>query len=210
MTASFLAGLAAGYGIAVPVGAIAVLIIQLGIRRGFRLAAAAGLGAATADLAYGLLAALFGNAIAALIEPIAVPLGWVSVVVLVGIALFGLLALRRGARGPATRADALVGGSPGVTYLRFLGLTLLNPVTVTYFAALIVGLPAVGVAVGTGERFAFVAGVGLASASWQVCLAGIAGVLHRRADERVQVATSVLGNLIIAGFAGRIAVDLLG
>ncbi len=40
-------GVLAGYGIAIPVGAIAILIIEMGLRRGFRLGfmAGAGLGA---------------------------------------------------------------------------------------------------------------------------------------------------------------------
>lgn len=209
MIPSFLTGLAAGYGIAIPVGAIAVLIIQLGIRRGFPTAGAAGLGAATADFTYGLLAALFGTAIASLIEPIAVPLGWASVAVLVAIALLGLRGIRRsGSEGAATRAEGAAGGSLGATFLRFYGLTLLNPVTVTYFAALIVGLPAAGLASGAAERLVFVAGVYIASASWQLILAAVAGILHHRADERVQVATAVLGNLIVLGFGVRIALDL--
>jgi threonine/homoserine/homoserine lactone efflux protein len=206
---SFLTGLAAGYGIAVPVGAIAVLIIQLGIRRGFRTAAAAGLGAAAADFTYGLLAAIFGTAIAGLIDPIAVPLGWVSVVALLAIALYGLWSVRRsGAEAAATRAEEAAGRSLRPTFLRFYGLTMLNPVTVTYFAALILGLPAAGLASGAAERLAFVGGVALASASWQLVLAGAAGILHRRADERVQVATAILGNLIVLGFGVRIALDL--
>lgn len=209
MIPSFLAGLAAGYGIAIPVGAIAVLIIQLGIRRGFRTAAAAGLGAATADFSYGLLAAVFGTAIAGLIEPFAAPLGWASVVALGAIALYGLWSVRRsGSARAATRAEGAAGSSLRMTFLRFYGLTLLNPVTVTYFAALILGLPATGLASGAAERLAFVIGVYLASASWQLVLAGTAGLLHRRADEQVQAATAILGNLIVLGFGVRIAVDL--
>jgi len=41
---SFVAGALAGWAIAIPVGAIAVLIVEIGIRRGFRLAAAASAG----------------------------------------------------------------------------------------------------------------------------------------------------------------------
>jgi hypothetical protein len=44
-----LSGLLAGYGIAVPVGAIAVVLISLSARTSLRIGAAAGLGAATVD-----------------------------------------------------------------------------------------------------------------------------------------------------------------
>jgi threonine/homoserine/homoserine lactone efflux protein len=65
MITAFLAGVAAGLGIAVPVGAIAILIVETGLRRGFRLGAAAGAGAATVDGIYALVAAVFGSALAA-------------------------------------------------------------------------------------------------------------------------------------------------
>ena len=82
MLESFVAGAIAGYGIAIPVGPVAVLIIELGVRRGFRLAAPAGLGAATADGLYALLAVLAGAAIAQLLEPITPGLQVIAVVVL--------------------------------------------------------------------------------------------------------------------------------
>ncbi len=46
--------------------------------------------------------------------------------------------------------------SPRRTYLQFVALTIVNPATVIYFAALILGLPAVGA--GSGEKLAFVVG----------------------------------------------------
>jgi threonine/homoserine/homoserine lactone efflux protein len=47
---SFWDGVLAGYGIAIPVGAIAVLIIEVSIRRGLTSGLQAGAGAASADL----------------------------------------------------------------------------------------------------------------------------------------------------------------
>ena len=52
MIAALVAGVVAGYGIAIPVGAIAILIVETGLRRGFRLAAAAGI--------YATVAVVFG------------------------------------------------------------------------------------------------------------------------------------------------------
>src|SRR5512134_3826135 len=89
------AGALAGLGVAVPVGAIAVLIIETTIRHGYRVGWAAGAGAATVDGAYALVAALFGAAIATLLAPWTVPLQLASALLLVAIAARGLLALRR-------------------------------------------------------------------------------------------------------------------
>ncbi len=216
MITSFLAGAAAGFGIAIPVGAIAILIVETGLRRGFRLAAAAGLGAAGADGIYAFAAAAFGAALAGLLAPYETPLRVLAIVLLVAIALRGLLGASRAQRTPATDDGAAMpadveaaerGGSVLRTFGAFLGLTLLNPVTVTYFAALILGLAGTGV--GPAEKAAFVAGAFLASLSWQVLLAAVGAFLHRRLSPGLRVGVIVLGNTIVLLFAAVIAADLV-
>jgi threonine/homoserine/homoserine lactone efflux protein len=111
--------------------------------------------------------------------------------------------------GAASDAPGLEGRSSVLrTYLQFLGLTMLNPATVVYFAALILGLPEVGDDV--PERLAFVAGAFLSSLSWQSLLAVVGSVGHRRLSPRLRRATSILGNLVILAFAAIIAAGLLG
>lgn len=204
---SFVSGAIAGYAIAIPVGAIAVLILEFGMRRGFRVAAAAGAGAASADLIYAFLAMTAGRALASAIRPLEVPLRLVAVAALVAIAVHGLVRTVRFARAGVPGASGLP-ASARRTYVRFLGITLLNPATVIYFAALILGLRAGGA--GPAEAAAFVAGAFLASLSWQTLLAAAGSLLHRRLSPRLRTATSVLGNLVILGFAVGIGRDLLG
>jgi arginine exporter protein ArgO len=212
MSAAFLAGIIAGYGVAIPVGAIAVLIVDAGLRRGLRVALAAGAGAATADGVYALVAAVAGAAVARLIGPVEVELRWLSVAVLIVIAARGLLGLRHEAGtlqgdGAAAATGSGQPGEAGRTYLRFLGLTIVNPTTVVYFAALILGLPAVGD--GGGERAAFVTGAFLASLSWQSLLAGIGSVAHGRLPPRARLWTSLVGDLIVLALAANIARGLV-
>lgn len=204
MAASFVAGALAGWAIAIPVGAIAVLIVELGIRRGFRIAAAAAAGAASADGTYAALAAIGGTALAAAIDPLERPLRIVAIGALLGIGLRGLVLVLLGPRGVPGAAD--LPARVVATYARFLGLTLLNPATVIYFAALILALPDLGR--GPAERTAFVAGAFLASLSWQLVLASVAAVAHHRLPAGFQVAVSVVGNLLICGFAVLVAADL--
>jgi arginine exporter protein ArgO len=215
MTTAFLAGAAAGFGIAIPVGAIAILIVETGLRRGFRLAAAAGAGAASADGVYAVVAAAFGTALAGILAPFETPLRILAVVLLVVIAGRGLLGLRGTAAAAAAEAPAIPadieaaerGGSALRTYGIFLGITLLNPVTVTYFAALILGLTATGA--GPLEKAAFVSGAFLASLSWQTLLAAVGAFLHRRLSLRLRAGVILLGNAIILAFAAVIAAGLL-
>lgn len=211
MSAPFVAGLVAGYAIAVPVGAIAVLILDRAIRRGFRVGVAAGAGAATVDSLYATMAAFAGSAVAPLIAPVEEPFRIIAAVVLAAIGVHGLV----GALGARTRATALddpLVSATGVThrrgeiravYARFVGLTIVNPATVVYFAALVVGLPAIGT--DPAHRAAFVVGVGLASLSWQTTLAGIGSLAHGRLSPGARVATGVVGNLIVLALAANIA-----
>lgn len=204
MISAFLAGAAAGYAIAIPVGVIAVLILEIGLRRGFRVAFAAGAGAATADLIYATIAALFGTALVGVVGPLARPLRALSVVVLVVIAVRGLLSLRDPDGSVRT---SFTTRSARRTYVQLLGLTLLNPATVVYFAALILGLPTLGTEL--SERLAFIVGVGLASLSWQSLLAGIGSLAHTRLSPRVQLTVSVIGNIVVLLFALVILIGLI-
>ncbi len=214
MVTAFLAGAAAGYGIAIPVGAIAILIVETGLRRGFRLAAAAGAGAASADGVYAAVAAAFGAALAGILVPFEAPLRVVAVALLVLIAVRGLRGLHAaGAAGPPGVGIppgvevAERGGSARRTYGVFLGITLLNPVTVTYFAALILGLTATGAV--PLEKAAFVGGAFAASLSWQMLLAAVGALLHRRLAPGLRAGVILLGNAIILVFAAVIAAGLV-
>jgi threonine/homoserine/homoserine lactone efflux protein len=212
MSGAFFSGAIAGYGVAIPVGAIAILIIDAGLRRGLRIGFAAGAGTATADGVYAALAGLAGAAIASAIEPYIVELRWLSVAVLVAIAVRGLLALRHEARamaatGGVVEREAVRRGDVRRTYLRFLGLTIVNPATVIYFAALILGLPSIGE--GSLDRAAFVVGAVVASLSWQSFIATIGALAHGRLPPHARLWTSLVGNLIVLGFATNIARGLL-
>lgn len=200
---SFAVGLVAGYGIAIPVGAIAVLIVQVGMRCGFWCAASAGAGAATADAAYSALAVTGGAALARSIESVADPFRWVSAGVLAVIALRGLSRARRESPSATT---AMPGRTEYAgTYAKFLGLTIVNPLTVVYFAALVVGL---GLADDLGPRGGalFVAGAFLASLSWQALLAAMGALGRHRLPERFRAGAAVAGNLVVLAMAVLVAV----
>lgn len=200
-------GILAGLGIAVPVGPIAVLLVDLSMRRGFVHAMPAALGAASADLAYATVAAVLGSAVSEALEPLEEPLRLVSVAVLLAIAAvrtWQLLGVRsQGVRAPRERRSDR-GGAP--TYLAFLGLTLLNPVTVAYFAALIIGLQAEALA-GPNAKSLFVIGAFAASASWQLTLVGAGGLLHQRLPPNATLVTGLVGNAVIVLLAVRLAIS---
>ncbi|KAB1913637.1 LysE family transporter [Micromonospora sp. AMSO31t] len=203
MTGAFLAGLVAGYGVAVPVGAIAILILGLSARTGFRVGAAAALAVATADGLYAAVAALGGAGLAGLIAPVAGPLRVVAALVLLGLAGHGLWRTWS-ARRTREVAEAPVGrglNSPGRAYAALLGLTLLNPATVLYFAALVLGRQDTADA-DAATAALFVAGAFLASASWQLVVAGGGTMVGRAlAGPRGRLVTGLVSSALIAGLA---------
>ena len=203
---AFWTGVVAGYGIAIPVGAIAVLIIETALRRGFRRGFWAGAGAASADLLYALVAMAAGSAAAVLVGKFALPLKILSGLILVALGGTGMWKLHT--QG-AVLERAVTEQGNAKTYGLFLGLTLLNPLTVVYFAALILGGTARADA-SAGSRLLFVLGAGMASLSWQTLLAASAALLHQRLPARARLFASLVGNLIVLGFGIRILVPLAG
>jgi len=246
MSGAFLAGVVAGYGVAVPVGGIAVLIAGLSARTSWRVGAAAGLGAATADGLYALVAVLGGAALAGVVAPIATPLRWAAAAILLALAGHTVWAALRKRRAPAderparnkrrgtadepaalserrgtadepaalserrgtagertavTKRRALGvraprAATPVQAYAGILGLTLLNPATVGYFAALVLGRG------GAGGGVWFVAGAFLASASWQLLVAASGALAGRLlTGERAQLITALVSSTVIAALA---------
>ncbi|MEV0225657.1 LysE family transporter [Streptomyces sp. NPDC050704] len=207
MTAALVAGLLAGFGIAIPVGAVATYLVSLTARTSLRIGMCAALGVATADGLYALVAALGGTALASALHPVLEPLRWASGLVLVALAVRGgLTALRQYRdRRLATRSDRTP-LSPGRAYLALLGITLLNPTTVVYFAALVLGGGS-GTAAGPWQQGVFVLAAFAASASWQLLLAGGGALLGRvLTGRRGRLVTALVSSAVILALAVRMLV----
>ena len=202
---AFLSGIVAGYGIAILVGPITILILELGLRRGFWIALSAGAGAASADLIYATIAALASTLLVTALSPFAYILRVGSALGLITIG--GWLLYRK--RNPSDRTDGHRFGATDClhTYGMFLGLTLLNPLTVTYFTTLILGIEA-NSAQNPINVMLFVTGTFLASLSWQSFLASISGLVHKRLPVKVQAATFVIGNIVIIALGVAILLGL--
>jgi threonine/homoserine/homoserine lactone efflux protein len=203
LLSALLIGAAAGYAIAIPVGPIAVLIVRTGLRRGFRIAAAAGAGTATVDLIYAITAVVVGSAVTSALASVLTPMRLAAAASLVYLAIRGLRRLGR----TDMALDSGEGRSAARTYLLFVGLTLLNPATVAYFVTLAVGLPEI--AQDAGSRVAFAVGASLGSLSWQTLLAAIGAALHTRLTPRIELATALLSSAILVAFALKITTDAL-
>jgi threonine/homoserine/homoserine lactone efflux protein len=206
--AAFWEGVLAGYGIAIPVGAIGVLIIDTSLRKGFRFGFMAGAGTATADLLYAGLAVIAGAALAIALAPFATGLRFASALLLLALGGHGLWRARRMALQPESKTESLGGHGLPRTYGQFLALTLLNPLTVAYFGALILGRDAAASSFGPTEGVAFVLGAALASLSWQTFLAAGGAAGRRYLSPQFRIYATVAGNLIVIALGIRILFQL--
>jgi threonine/homoserine/homoserine lactone efflux protein len=187
MTSAFVVGVLAGLSVAMPVGPVGVLLLRTGLVAGVRRAVAAACGVATVDLAYAVLAVAVGGPVSRVLGAHAALVRGVSAAVLVAVGVVGLVAASRS----VDAGIAAERGTPGRTYLRFVGLTAVNPLTAVTFTAIAVGLAArVG---GAGSVAVFVVGVGLASLAWQLVLAVSSGLLGLRLPPGARTGVSVAG-----------------
>jgi threonine/homoserine/homoserine lactone efflux protein len=191
------AGAVAGLGVALPLGAVGVLIVQEGVTGGWRPASAAATGVALVDGAYAALAVAAGAAVATALAGRERAVQLVGAGVLLAVAVRGLLALRT----PADRDEPV---PQGRVLRRFVALTAVNPMTAVYFVVLTAGLG--DVVTDAASRVAFATGVLLASLAWQLTLAGAASFAGARLPGWSRVATSVAGHLLVLGYAVRLAV----
>ena len=201
MTHVLIEGLLAGYGVAVPVGGIAALLVALTARTNLAVGSSAALGVATADGVYALAAVLGGAALARVIQPISGPLRWVAMVVLLGIAARQAVAAIGHYRDPVRRKERAGLATPVRAYAGLLGLTLLNPMTIVYFGALVLGRGD-RAALGPVASGLFVVAAFAASASWQLLLAAGGALVGRTlTSPRGRLTTTLAASVVIAVLA---------
>jgi len=156
-----LTGLMMGFAVAAPVGPIGVLCISHSLNRGWRSGWLAGMGAATADLLYGLAAVLGLSLLLSQLQP------YHDILRFIGVAFLLYLAWGFWRQN---HSDAAKVSGQRIYFSTFL-LTLLNPATFLSFMAMVTALPADAFA---DQKLVFVLGVFLGSAAWWLVLATLA------------------------------------
>jgi threonine/homoserine/homoserine lactone efflux protein len=187
-------GIVAGLGVAMPLGAVGVLLVREAMVNGTRAGLRAATGVAVVDVLYAGLAVGLGAAIARLLGTHIAAISIVGGVVLIAIAVRGLI---RGVGGvhPAPPAAQLHGT------VRFVLLTLVNPLTAVYFTVFAV------TSGGRQQLFAaavFVAAVGLSSWCWQAILAVSGSLVGRRLSDRHRRWTILAGYGLVLVYGGRL------
>lgn len=203
--ALFAAGLLAGWGVAVPLGAVGLLIVRQGLVGGFRAAGVAALAVALVDGVYCVAAVTVGAVVSPVVRSWGAAPQLCAGLVLVAL---GAQGLTRPVAGSAAEAGSARPLSPGRIFGTFVGVTAINPATLLYFGALTAALPQ---SLGLNRAPAvFVAGVVGASLLWQLGLAVLGAVGAGRVGARGRDVLSRCGNgLVVVLGAASITVALL-
>ena len=180
-------GAAAGLAIAAPVGPIGLLCIRRTLSDGRLTGFISGLGAAAADLIYGIVAATGISALSAWLVHRATWLAVAGAIFL--IALGARTWFDKPAADPATARSSGLASSFGSTF----ALTLTNPMTMVAFAGLIAGLRA------TTAPFSLATGVFLGSAAWWLIVTTATGLLrHWLSPDSIRWVNRIAGAMLIA------------
>ncbi|KQS16101.1 hypothetical protein ASF99_11910 [Exiguobacterium sp. Leaf187] len=184
----FTTGFGIGFALAAPVGPIGLLCMQRTLRHGRISGIVSGLGAATADFTYGLLA-LSGFS---LVQSLLTQASWMQLIGSLFLCYIGWSMFQ--ASSTASISDTV--SSRLSNYLSVLPLTFLNPMTITLFLALFARFK---LTMTNGQdAFLFLIGIFLGSATWWVILANITHLLkHQLATPTLRIIQWTSASLII-------------
>jgi threonine/homoserine/homoserine lactone efflux protein len=171
----FLKGIFIGFAMAVPVGPIGIMCIRKTLTEGRLRGLIIGLGAATADLLYGCVAA-FGLTVIS--DTLVSQRIWIR---LVGGALLLFLGIRTFRAQPADPKFHIHSSGILRSYLTTVFLTLTNPLTIFAFIAVFAAL-GLGNGLGYFSASALVAGVFIGSCLWFLSLSSGVILFRKKLD----------------------------
>lgn len=189
-------GIAVGFSIAAPVGAIGFLCIQQTLKGGIRLGIVSGLGAATADMMYGILVALGLKASQTVLLSYKVPL------TIIGGLFLCYLGIKKFFSTPSAPSEHTPQSTMNkgllTAYVVTFFLTLTNPATILDFAALFTGLH-IDVS-GYVESLSFVGGVFMGSAAWWFFLCFAVGLFRKKISSQMLRYINYIAGIAIFSF----------
>lgn len=218
MNELFTIGFLAGLALAIPVGPMAILLVNTTIERGIRHGIVGALAMASIDFSYAFTVFALGQIIAQFVGEFGIWLSLGGALILIAL---GLQTLSRNLRllGKPDATPIVGDAKTGLigTYAKFAGATVLNPPTALYFLAI---APSLGVSasVETSNLVAshlflaaliFAIGVFAGSVIWQEGLA-LAGLgLRQITSNRVRPWIGSIGGILIIGLAIKIAAEAI-
>lgn len=205
MTLEFLEkGLVLGFSVAAPVGPIGVLCINRTINKNFVSGFVSGLGAATADLVYGLIAGVGLTAISSFLIHQKL---WIQVIGLIFLIYTGIKTLLRKYSTVVIKTTADKGYL--LDYLLTFVLTITNPMTILFFIAVFAGLGLANTINGFYSVIQLISGVFIGSTVWWLFLCGLTNTLKTRLNDVIIKRINILSGILILFFGVMILANLI-
>jgi len=187
-------GIVLGFSIAAPVGPIGILCIRRTLSKGMVNGFISGLGAATADSIYGLIAALGISAVSTFLadHQFYLRLSGGIFILYLGYITFKSI--------PAEAAAGTSSNRLPSAFASTFFLTITNPITIMSFAAVFAGI-----GVGTTDEtyissLFLVIGVFTGSSLWWLFLSAMINVLRHKFDQKQLKLVNQLSGLLLTGF----------
>jgi threonine/homoserine/homoserine lactone efflux protein len=186
-------GFAIGFAVAAPVGPVGLLCIRRSILDGRLAGFVTGLGAATGDTVFGLLAAIGLTSVTVFLTRHALGFQFVG-----GLCLFAIGMATIRSRPPERTRQPVHAPNLTAAYVSTVFITLANPMTIAGFIGIYTGF-GVGLATtGLAQISWLVAGVFLGSAAWWLLLSGFAAWLGKKIPDGGLHAINIGAGLSIA------------
>lgn len=197
----FFKGLVIGFAIAAPVGPIGVLCIRRTLADGRLIGFLSGLGAASADMFYGAVAAFGLTAVQSILIGGQFWLHLLGGLFLIYLGIRTFFARSYAQSKPTEQTGAAETKRGWLSaYLSTLGLTLTNPATIISFTVIFAGLRLTETHGNYLSAGLLATGVFLGSAAWWLTLSGIVGLFREKFTPAWMVWVNRLAGTIILGF----------
>lgn len=195
-------GFMAGLALAIPVGPMAIMLINTTISKGLRHGVVGALGMASVDATYALAVFVVGGLIASALTSLKLVFGLVGAAILLALgvqtALKNLKLLRENANIGGKTVEST---SMAKTFGIFVAATVVNPPTALYFLALAPNVANMGYALNPLNVTIFVVAVFFGSLIWQEALVFAGLAIRGITTNRFRAWIGLVGGLLIIALA---------
>lgn len=202
MAELFAIGFLAGLALAIPVGPMAIMLINTTLEKGWRHGVAGASAMATVDFLYALTVFLLGSAIASFYADWGQLLSQIGALILLAL---GMIMVVRNVNLIRSTAAEISEAKSGETALKTFGLfalaTAVNPPTALYFLAIAPSLTDYATSNILTNAFTFAIGVFVGSVIWQQVLAVTGNTLRKFAQRKVRIFFGLIGGVLIVVLA---------
>ncbi len=198
----FAIGFFAGLALAIPVGPMAIMLINTTLAKGWRHGVAGASAMATVDFLYALTVFLLGSAIASFFADWGQLLSQIGALVLLAL---GVIMLVQNIDLIRSNSAEISEAKSGKTALKTFGLfvlaTAVNPPTALFFLGIAPSVTQYATSNILTNAFTFAIGVFVGSVIWQQVLAFAGSTLRKFAQRKVRIFFGLIGGVLIVVLA---------